>query len=115
MLEHILPRPARLFAFAVHQFAFKCLEEGFRERVVLGISWPRHGLGNPTGLQSALERPGRVLAALAVMENEGEAIERLSLPTAYSSASENNFLVRCPDIDQPMSYPVERVNYDCEV
>ena len=54
----------RLVAFAVHQLVLERLEEGFRERVVPWVARPRHGLGDPMGLEAALERPGSVLAVL---------------------------------------------------
>ena len=65
VFEHVLLRLLpRLAALAVHQLALERLEEGFRERVVPWAARPRHGSGDPMGLEAAPERPGRVLAVL---------------------------------------------------
>ena len=67
---------SRFAALAVHQLALERLEEGFRECVVLRVARPRHGLGDPMGLEAALERPGSVLGTLAVVEDEAEVVGR---------------------------------------
>ena len=65
VFEHVLLRLLpRLVALAVHQLALERLEEGFRERVVPWVAWPRHGLGDSIGLEAALERPECMLAVL---------------------------------------------------
>lgn len=43
---------------------YERLEEGFRERVVPWVARPRHGSGDPMGLEAALERPECMLAVL---------------------------------------------------
>ena len=65
VFEHVLLRLLpRLAALAVRQLALERLEEGFRERVVPWVARPRHGLGDPMGLEAALERPECMLAVL---------------------------------------------------
>ena len=56
VFEHVLLRllPC-LAAIAVHQLALERLEEGFRERIVPWVARPRHGSGDPMGLEAALE------------------------------------------------------------
>ena len=75
VFEHVLlGLLPRLVALAVHQLALERLEEGFRERVVPWVAWPRHGLGDSMGLEAALERPGSALGTLAVAEDEAEVV-----------------------------------------
>ena len=81
VFEHVLLRLLpRLAALAVHRLAHERLEGGFRGRVVPWVARPRHGLGDPMGLEAALERPGSVLGTLAVVEDEAEALGR-ALPS----------------------------------
>ena len=81
VFEHVLLRLLpRLAALAVHQLALERLEEGFRERVVPWAARPRHGSGDPMGLEAALERPGSVPGTLVVVEDEAEAVGR-ALPS----------------------------------
>ena len=61
VLLRLLPR---LVALAVHQLALERLEEGFRERVVPRVARPRHGSGDPMGLEVTLERPECMPAVL---------------------------------------------------
>lgn len=103
--EHVLLRLLlRLVALAVYQLALERLEEGFRERVVPWVARPRHGSGDPMGLEAALERPGSVLGTLVIAEDEVEVVGRLSLLTACSSASATDFSVMRPDIDLPTTF-----------
>lgn len=100
--EHVLLRLLlRLVALAVYQLALERLEEGFRERVVPWVARPRHGSGDPMGLEAALERPGSVLGTLVIAEDEVEVVGRLSLLTACSSASATDFSVMRPDMTCP--------------
>lgn len=99
ILPRFVPRPVRP---SRHQLPLQGLEEGLGERVVPRVAGPRHRLGYPVGLQAALERAGRVLDALVVMEHEAEVGRGgSSRPAACSSASTASFSVMRSDVDQP--------------
>ena len=60
VFEHVLLRLLpRLAALAVHQLALERLEEGFRERVVPWAARPRHGSGDPMGLEASASKQSR--------------------------------------------------------
>ena len=99
VFEHVpLCLLPRLAALAVHQLALEHLEEGFRERVVPRVARPRHGSGNPIGLEAAPERPGSVLGTLVIVEDEAEALGRALPSDRLSSASATSFSVMRPDV-----------------
>lgn len=115
VFEHVLLRLLpRLVALAVHQLALERLEEGFRERVVPWVArrdmdwvipWDSR---RPWNVRSACWGP------LSSWKTRLKSSGGLSFPTACSSASVTSFSVMRPDIDQPTTFPAERVDRGCE-
>lgn len=104
----------RLAALAVHQLALERLEEGFRERVVPWVARPRYGLGDPMGLEAALERPGSVLGTLVVVEDESEVVGRALPSDRPLERIRDRLLGHAPGHRPAHDLPMERVDRGCE-
>lgn len=115
VFEHVLLRLLpRLVALAVHQLALERLEEGFRERVVPQVARPRRGLGDPMGLEAALEHPGSVLGTLVVVEDEAEVAGRALPSDCLLERIRDQLLGHAPGHRPAHDLPVERVDRGCE-
>lgn len=112
VLLRLLPR---LAALAVHRLALERLEEGFRGRVVPWVARPRHGSGDPMGLEAALERPGSVLGTLAVVEDEAEVVGRALPSDCLLERIRDQLLGHAPGHRPAHDLPMERVDHGCEV
>ena len=108
------PPPPRLAALAARQLALGRLEEGFRERVVPRVAQPRHGLGDPMGLEAAPERPGSVLGTLVVVEDEAEAVGRALPSDRLPERIRDQLLGHAPGHRPAHDLSVERVDHGCE-
>ena len=87
------------------------LEEGFRERVVPWVARPRHGSGDSMGLEAALERPGRVLGTLVVVEDEAEVVGRALPSDCLLERIRDRLLGHAPGHRPAHGLPVERVDH----
>ena len=113
--EHVpLRLLPRLAALAVHQLALERLEEGFRERVVPWVARPRHGLGDPMGLEAALERPGSVRGTLVIVENEAEVVGRALPSDRLLERIRDRLLGHAPGHRPAHDLPMECVDHGCE-
>ena len=115
VFEHVLLRLLpRLVALAVHQLALERLEEGFRERVVPWVARPRHGSGDPMGLEAALERPGSVLGTLVIVKDEAEVVGRAHPSDCLLEHIRDQLLGHAPGHRPAHDLPAERVDHGCE-
>ena len=110
----LLRLPPRLAVLAVHQLALERLEEGFRERVVPWVARPRHGSGDPMGLEAAPERPGSVLGTLVIVEDEAEALGRALPSDRLLERIRDQLLGNAPGHRPAHDLSVERVDHSCE-
>ena len=79
-----------------------------------GFARPRHGLGDPMGLEAALERPGSVLGTLVVVEDEAEVVGRALPSDRPLERIRDRLLGHAPGHRPAHDLPVERVDRGCE-